>query len=96
MRTPGIAALAALLAACAGVSYGPGHTVTVDHDLPSWAIQGRQPGAYGPGVDADATGRPIEWRTEQGELERGSVQPDAYGPGVGMDGYGRPVRARSR
>lgn len=49
--------------------------------------------AYGPAVHRDATGRPFEWRTQDGETERGSVQPDAYGPGVGMDAYGRPVLA---
>ncbi|MFN8544624.1 MAG: hypothetical protein U0807_10545 [Candidatus Binatia bacterium] len=49
--------------------------------------------AYGPGVNADATGRPFSWRTEQGEAIIGPVKPNAYGLGVGMDQFGRPVRA---
>jgi hypothetical protein len=51
------------------------------------------PNAYGPGIHSDATGRPFQWRTQQGEEAQGPVKPDAYGLGVGMDQYGRPVRA---
>jgi len=53
------------------------------------------PNAYGPGMNADATGRPFIWQPDPGfgppdPFSR--VQPNAYGPGVGMDQYGRPVR----
>lgn len=53
------------------------------------------PNAYGPGMNADATGRPFIWQPDPGfgpadPFSR--VKPDAYGLGVGMDQYGRPVR----
>jgi hypothetical protein len=53
-----------------------------------------QEDAYGPGVHSDATGRPFQWETEDGQtVPPGSdVEPDTYGPGVGTDEYGRPVR----
>ena len=50
---------------------------------------------YGPGIHADATGRPFSWRTEDGSaVIFGRVKENAYGLGVGMDQFGRPVRAR--
>lgn len=54
--------------------------------------------AYGLGSHSDATGRPFEYRTEQGESAPGfiEVKPDAYGLGVHMDQFGRPVRAYPR
>jgi hypothetical protein len=53
------------------------------------------PNAYGPGMNADATGRPFIWQPDPGfgppdPFNR--VQPNGYGLGVGMDQYGRPVR----
>ena len=49
--------------------------------------------AYGPGVHSDATGKPFEWKTQNGETSRSNkVKPNGYGLGVGMDGYGRPVK----
>jgi hypothetical protein len=53
------------------------------------------PNAYGPGMNADATGRPFIWQPDPGfgppdPFSR--VQPNAYGLGVGMDQYGRSVR----
>lgn len=52
--------------------------------------------AYGPGVNSDATGRPFNWQTQDGQNlpPNTRVKPDAYGPGIGMDEYGRPVQAR--
>jgi hypothetical protein len=48
---------------------------------------------YGPGIHSDATGRPFQWRTQQGEISHfGTVKPDGYGHGVGMDTFGRPVK----
>ena len=50
--------------------------------------------AYGPGVHSDATGKPVEWRTQNDDTKIApgtSVKQDAYGLGVGMDVYGRPV-----
>lgn len=56
--------------------------------------------AYGPGIDADATGRPFHWKPEAPASEpipghadpTLRIRPDAYGAGVGSDQYGRPVR----
>jgi hypothetical protein len=54
------------------------------------------PNAYGPGMNADATGRPFIWQPQRGGTgfpdPTLQVKPDAYGQGVGMDQYGRPVR----
>jgi hypothetical protein len=58
--------------------------------------------AYGPGIDADASGRPFFWapKTEGPSAPPVSpdstlhVRPDAYGPGMGADQYGRPVERR--
>lgn len=51
--------------------------------------------AYGPGIHADATGRPFSWRTEDGNaVVFGRVKENAYGPGVGRDQFGRQVRAK--
>ena len=53
------------------------------------------PNAYGPGMNADATGRPFIWKPDPGfgpPDPFSQVQPNAYGLGVGMDQYGRPVR----
>lgn len=51
---------------------------------------------YGPGVNADATGRPFIWKPDTagpGVFDPFlRVQPDMYGPGIGMDQYGRPMR----
>jgi tetratricopeptide (TPR) repeat protein len=46
--------------------------------------------AYGP----DATGRPFQWKTRDGQtVPPGSkVEPNVYGLGVGKDKYGRPVK----
>ena len=49
--------------------------------------------AYGPGVHSDATGKPFEWKTQDGQTSHSNkVKPDGYGLGVGMDEYGRPVK----
>ena len=50
------------------------------------------PNAYGPGMNADATGRPFVWQPDFGGPALGQITPNAYGPGVGMDATGRPVR----
>ncbi len=50
------------------------------------------PNAYGPGMNADATGRPFLWQPDFGGPAMGPITPNAYGPGIGMDGTGRPVR----
>jgi hypothetical protein len=49
------------------------------------------PNAYGPGMNADATGRPFIWRPDFGGPALGPITPNAYGPGIGMDATGRPV-----
>lgn len=58
--------------------------------------------AYGPGMDADATGRPFYWAPRGAAADAQSrpdptlhVRPDAYGPGTGVDRYGRPVERRT-
>ncbi|MCX6339278.1 MAG: hypothetical protein NTX71_05090 [Candidatus Aureabacteria bacterium] len=58
--------------------------------------------AYGPGIEADASGRPFFWspKTEGLNAPPASpdatlrVKPDAYGPGLGADQYGRPVERK--
>lgn len=51
------------------------------------------PDAYGPGVHSDATGKPFEWKTQDGQTSHSKkVKPDGYGLGVGRDEYGRPVK----
>jgi|SRR5215831_354426 len=54
------------------------------------------PNAYGPGINADATGRHFIWQPETAGPKVFDpflqVQPNAFGPGIGMDQYGRPVR----
>ena len=48
--------------------------------------------AYGPGIWSDGTGRPFQWKTNDGQtVPFGKVKTDAYGPGIGADQYGRPV-----
>lgn len=48
---------------------------------------------HGPGVHSDATGKPFEWKTRNGETSHSNkVNPDGYGLGGGMDEYGRPVK----
>jgi len=52
--------------------------------------------AYGPGIHADATGRPFQWQAE-GQPSTSpdptlQVKPNAYGLGVHADQYGRIVR----
>jgi hypothetical protein len=55
---------------------------------------GYRSNAYGLGVYSDASGRPFQWETQQGQpVNIFPVQPNAYGPGVGMDPFGRPVQA---
>ena len=54
------------------------------------------PNAYGPGINADATGRPFQWRPE-GAQQSGPdptlrVAPNAYGMGVHADQYGRIIQ----
>ena len=51
-----------------------------------------QSNAYGPGMNSDATGRPLYWRSDFGGPALGPITPNAYGPGIGMDGTWRPVR----
>ena len=55
-------------------------------------LGGYTPNAYGPGMNADATGRPFVWQPDFGGPALGQITPNAYGPGVGMDATGRPVR----
>jgi hypothetical protein len=50
------------------------------------------PNAYGPGMNADATGRPFIWQPDFGGPAMGPITPNAYGPGIGMDATGRPVQ----
>lgn len=52
--------------------------------------------AYGPGRNADGTGRGWEWQDKRGRKVKPweKVTPDVYGPGIGSDPYGRPVRGR--
>jgi hypothetical protein len=55
-----------------------------------------QSNAYGPGINADATGRPFQWQP-QGLPSTGPdptvrVTPNAYGMGVHADQYGRVVQ----
>ena len=48
---------------------------------------------YGPGVHSDSTGKPFEWKTQDGQTSRSNkIKPNAYGLGVGMDEFGRPVK----
>lgn len=52
--------------------------------------------AYGPGINADATGRPFQWQPE-GALPSVpdptlGVKPNQYGLGVHADQYGRIVQ----
>ncbi len=48
--------------------------------------------AYGHGVNSDATGKPFQWKTNEGQVYRGEVKQNGYGMGVGQDKYGRPVK----
>lgn len=87
-----IFAIAVLALGCAG-----GAATTADDGLLGAGLLGpARRDAYGPGLNSDATGRPFEWRTRDGETVRGGVRPNAYGLGVGMDAYGRPVYAEPR
>jgi hypothetical protein len=54
----------------------------------------RLPGlnAFGPGINADAEGRPYVFMTPLG-TPIGSVYLNVYGPGVGADSIGWPVYA---
>lgn len=51
--------------------------------------------AYGPGIHADASGRPFQWAPEgipsTGPHPTLQVKPNAYGLGVHADPYGRIV-----
>ncbi len=55
-----------------------------------------RPNAYGPGINADATGRPFQWQPEgippTGPDPTLRVTPNAYGLGVHADQYGRIVQ----
>jgi len=55
----------------------------------------RLPGlnAYGPGINADAEGRPYVFMTPVG-TPTGMVYLNVYGPGIGADSIGWPVYAR--
>lgn len=50
--------------------------------------------AYGPGVNSDATGRPFQWKTRNGQTPPpgSEVEPNGYGLGVGKDQFGRPIK----
>jgi hypothetical protein len=53
------------------------------------------PNAYGPGVNADAAGRPFQWQPEgmsQAPDPVLRVTPNAYGLGAHADQYGRTVQ----
>lgn len=60
---------------------------------PSGLLGPARSDAYGPGIHADATGRPFRWRTDDGSMAFGAVRPNVYGPGIGADATGRPVQA---
>jgi hypothetical protein len=49
--------------------------------------------AYGPGINADATGHPYVFVTPLG-APVGGVHLNVYGPGVGADATGWPVYVR--
>lgn len=49
--------------------------------------------AYGPGINADATGRPYVFVTPLG-APLGGVRLNVYGPGIGADATGWPVYVR--
>jgi hypothetical protein len=49
--------------------------------------------AYGPGINADATGRPFVFVTPLG-APLGGVRLNVYGPGIGADATGWPVYVR--
>lgn len=87
-------AIAMLALGCAGGSGAGATAPDADDRFLGGALLGpAKPNAYGPGLHSDATGRPFEWRTQEGETVREDVRPNAYGPGIGMDVYGRPVHA---
>lgn len=77
---------------------GTSSSTAADYALSSSSLLGKgflgpyTPNAYGPGMNADATGRPFIWRPDFGGPALGSITPNAYGPGVSMDATGRPVR----
>ncbi|MDR4479777.1 MAG: hypothetical protein R3B37_08565 [Nitrospira sp.] len=68
----------------------------IDESASSQIFAPYRPDAYGPGVNADATGRPFIWKPDTAGPRVFDpflrVQPDMYGPGIGMDQYGRPMR----
>jgi hypothetical protein len=49
--------------------------------------------AYGPGINADATGHPYVFETPLG-APLGGVRLNVYGPGIGADATGWPVYMR--
>jgi len=54
-----------------------------------------QADAYGPGVNADAAGRPFVYATPGQPLDPLlDVRPHALGPDAGLDQYGRPALAQ--
>ncbi len=68
----------------------------IDDSANSRLFSPYSPDAYGPGVNADATGKPFIWQPDTAGPRVFDpflhVQPDMYGLGIGMDQYGRPVR----
>ncbi len=69
-----------------GLRLGPGKTY----------LEPIRPNAYGPGINADATGRPFQWQPG-GQPQTGPdptlrVTPNQYGLGVHADQYGRIVQ----
>jgi len=69
--------------------YGFGHSWQNNNDT---YMRPYKHDAYGPGLHSDATGRPFQWKTQDGQTSLGEVKPNGYGLGVGMDNYGRPVK----
>jgi hypothetical protein len=55
-------------------------------------IQPYKHNAYGLGVHSDSTGKPFEWKTQDGQKSQGKIKIDGFGLGVGMDEFGRPVK----
>lgn len=54
-----------------------------------------RPNAYGPGINADASGRPFQWQPEGAPSSPDPtlrVTPNKYGLGVHADQYGRIVQ----
>jgi len=67
---------------------------TDDWNQPNTFLKPYKSNAYGPSINSDATGRPFQWKTQDGEtiMPHNKVKKDAYGLGISMDEYGRPVK----